>query len=188
MTLSFYRWLSIGKSVDMWSIGVITYILLGGYPPFHDDNLKSLFRKIRHGEFTFHPKYWDKVSAEAKDLIKKLLNTDTAERLTAGQVLEHPWLAHDDNVLVSINLDNNLEEFKKYHASRIKFKGAVRTVIMLNRMNKLMGRETLGTNHIRTESVRATAFELKPEHMDDDAGDESGKVDLEDIAPETSES
>jgi serine/threonine protein kinase len=62
-----------GKAVDMWSIGVITYIILGGYPPFHDDNQKALFRKIRKAEFEFHPEYWEHVSEEAKDLIKGML-------------------------------------------------------------------------------------------------------------------
>lgn len=54
----------------MWSFGVILYILLGGYPPFHDDNQRTLFRKICKGDYTFHPDYWSGVSDEAKDLIK----------------------------------------------------------------------------------------------------------------------
>jgi serine/threonine protein kinase len=51
-----------GKAVDMWSIGVITYILLGGYPPFHDENQAMLFRKIKNAQYQFHPDYWDPVS------------------------------------------------------------------------------------------------------------------------------
>lgn len=54
------------KSVDMWSIGVIIYILLGGYPPFHDENQTRLFRKIKAGNFKFHNEYWGSVSSEAK--------------------------------------------------------------------------------------------------------------------------
>jgi serine/threonine protein kinase len=54
----------------MWSFGVILYILLGGYPPFHDDNQRTLFRKICKGDYTFHPDYWSGVSEDAKDLIK----------------------------------------------------------------------------------------------------------------------
>jgi len=157
-----------GKTVDMWSIGVITYTLLGGYPPFHDDNMKNLFKKIRRGDYKFHPKYWDKVSPEAKDLIKGLLNVDTSKRLTAEQVLIHPWLKHDDEILFANNLEHNFEEFKKYHQSRIKFKGAVRTVIMLNRLNKIIGKESLASTGIRTESIRATGFELLPEHIEDE--------------------
>lgn len=57
----------------MWSFGVILYILLGGYPPFHDDNQRTLFRKICKGDYTFHPDYWSGVSDDAKDLIKYVL-------------------------------------------------------------------------------------------------------------------
>ncbi|CAM9422002.1 unnamed protein product, partial [Choristocarpus tenellus] len=65
-----------GKPVDMWSVGVITYILLGGYPPFHDDNQAKLYQKIKKGRVVFHPQYWNTVSDEAKDLIRKLLTLD----------------------------------------------------------------------------------------------------------------
>ena len=47
-----------GKAVDMWSVGVITYILLGGYPPFHHENQKELFKIIQKGHFEFHKEYW----------------------------------------------------------------------------------------------------------------------------------
>ena len=47
--------LAYGKAVDMWSIGVICFILLGGYPPFHDENKALLYKKIKRGQFTFHP-------------------------------------------------------------------------------------------------------------------------------------
>ena len=81
-----------GKAVDMWSIGVITYILLGGYPPFHDDNQKALFRKIKKGEFEFHEEYWGGVSDEAKNLITGLLQIDPNNRLTVDDMLKHPWV------------------------------------------------------------------------------------------------
>ena len=81
-----------GKAVDMWSIGVITYILLGGYPPFHDDNQKVLFQKIKTAEYEFHPEYWDAVSDEAKDLIRRLLKVNPLERYTAEEGLNHSWV------------------------------------------------------------------------------------------------
>jgi serine/threonine protein kinase len=79
-----------GTSVDMWSIGVIIYILLGGYPPFHDDKQARLFRKIRAGSYKFHSEYWTGVSNEAKDLISKLLTVDVSKRLTASESVVHP--------------------------------------------------------------------------------------------------
>ncbi|CAN0478249.1 unnamed protein product [Laminaria digitata] len=50
----------------MWSVGVIMYTLLGGYPPFHDENQTRLFRRIKAGSFKFHDEYWSNTSAEAK--------------------------------------------------------------------------------------------------------------------------
>ena len=69
-----------GTAVDMWSCGVIVYILLGGYPPFHDDNHAILYRKIKAADYAFDPQYWDQVSDDAKDLIKKMLVVDPDKR------------------------------------------------------------------------------------------------------------
>ena len=74
--------------------GVITYILLDGYPPFHDDNQKALFRKIKKGDFEFHEEYWGSVSEEAKDLIRGMLRVNAEERLTVDQVLTHKWVRY----------------------------------------------------------------------------------------------
>ena len=73
-----------GTAVDMWSCGVIVYILLGGYPPFHDDNHAILYRKIKAADYAFDPQYLDQVSDDAKDLIKKMLVVDPDKRLTAS--------------------------------------------------------------------------------------------------------
>ena len=69
---------------DMWSLGVIVYILLGGYPPFIEQNQKELFRKIRKGQYEFHEEYWGQVSKEAKDLISKLLTVAPDKRCRSG--------------------------------------------------------------------------------------------------------
>ena len=69
-----------GKSVDIWSIGVITFILLCGYPPFHDDNQKKLFTQIKLGAYKFESPYWDDVSDNAKDFISKMLVVKPEER------------------------------------------------------------------------------------------------------------
>ena len=61
-----------GQEVDLWSLGVITYILLCGYPPFFDQNNNELFKKILAGRFQFDRPWWDNVSDKAKDFIKKL--------------------------------------------------------------------------------------------------------------------
>ncbi|XP_046425572.1 calcium/calmodulin-dependent protein kinase type 1 isoform X5 [Neodiprion pinetum] len=82
-----------GKAVDVWSIGVISYILLCGYPPFYDENDANLFAQILRGEFEFDSPYWDDISDSAKDFIKKLMCVNVDERYTCKQALAHPWIS-----------------------------------------------------------------------------------------------
>ena len=81
-----------GKECDLWSCGVILFILLGGYPPFYDESEPRLFRKIRQGKPDMNDPVWEEVSKDAKDLIANLLVVDPTKRLTIEQVLEHPWM------------------------------------------------------------------------------------------------
>ncbi|CAM9683589.1 unnamed protein product, partial [Discosporangium mesarthrocarpum] len=116
-----------GKPVDMWSIGVIMYILLGGYPPFHDDNQAKLYMKIKKGTVVFHPQYWNTVSDEAKDLIRRLLTLDQSKRATVDQALNHPWITGDAKELEKRDLGKNMEKLRLFNARR-KFKSAIASV------------------------------------------------------------
>lgn len=80
------------KSCDIWSIGVITYILLCGYPPFYGDNDTQIFSAVRAGDFDFPSPDWDEISQNAKDFICALLKMDPAQRLTAEEALHHKWI------------------------------------------------------------------------------------------------
>jgi len=80
------------KEVDMWSVGVITYILLCGFPPFYSESVPEVFEQIMKAEYDYPEEYWDEISAEAKDFIDHLLVVDVAKRLAAEQALSHPWL------------------------------------------------------------------------------------------------
>ncbi|XP_011307068.1 calcium/calmodulin-dependent protein kinase type 1 isoform X2 [Fopius arisanus] len=82
-----------GKAVDVWSIGVISYILLCGYPPFYDESDANLFAQILKGEFEFDSPYWDDISDSAKDFIHKLMCVNVEERYTCKQALAHPWIS-----------------------------------------------------------------------------------------------
>eukprot|EP00565_Helicotheca_tamesis_P003138 CAMPEP_0185724196 /NCGR_PEP_ID=MMETSP1171-20130828/743_1 /TAXON_ID=374046 /ORGANISM="Helicotheca tamensis, Strain CCMP826" /LENGTH=351 /DNA_ID=CAMNT_0028391995 /DNA_START=144 /DNA_END=1199 /DNA_ORIENTATION=+ len=125
-----------GTKADMWSLGVIVYILLGGYPPFIESNQRELFRKIRKGKYEFHDEYWSGVSQDAKDLIAALLTVDPKKRFSADDALNSKWIKGDDEVLANQDLAVNLAEFKKFNAKR-KFKGAVQAVILANKMTSL---------------------------------------------------
>jgi len=121
---------------DMWSIGVIVYILLGGYPPFIESNQRTLFRKIRKGQYEFHEEYWGQVSADAKELIRSLLTVNPDKRLNSEKALKNKWIGADPETLNSLDLGSNLAQFKKFNAKR-KFRGAVSTVIAANKMQSL---------------------------------------------------
>lgn len=81
--------------VDIWAAGVIAFILLCGYPPFanEENNQDLLFDQILAGKFDFDDRHWAEVSEEAKDLIRAMLSTEQSTRLSASQVLAHPWLS-----------------------------------------------------------------------------------------------
>lgn len=113
-------------AVDMWSLGVITYILLCGFPPFYDENNAALFAAIKAGSFDYPSPYWDSVSPGAKDLIDHLLVVDPARRLTAAQVLTHPWVAEASPAgEESAALGSAITEMKKFNARR-KFRAGIR--------------------------------------------------------------
>lgn len=121
---------------DMWSLGVIVYILLGGYPPFIEKNQRELFRKIRKGQYEFHAEYWGQVSKPAKDLIRSLLTVDPSKRYSSKDALRDAWINAGASDLQQIDLGTNLEKFKAFNAKR-KFKAAVTSVMAANKLTSL---------------------------------------------------
>ncbi|KAK4725487.1 hypothetical protein R3W88_028266 [Solanum pinnatisectum] len=81
-----------GPEVDVWSAGVILYILLCGVPPFWAETEQGVAQAIIRSVVNFKRDPWPKVSDNAKDLVKKMLNPDPSKRLTAQEVLDHPWI------------------------------------------------------------------------------------------------
>jgi len=104
------------KEVDMWSIGVITYILLCGFPPFYNENLPELFEQIMKADYDFPEDYWKDISETAKDFIRKLLVVDTSKRMSGKTALQHPWLTGSapDRALSS----RNTKKMEGYVAER----------------------------------------------------------------------
>lgn len=83
-----------GKGCDMWSIGVLLYVMLSKTMPFRAKEVDQLLKQVVKGKFAFKPEdRWRNVSPSAKDLISKLLVVDATKRLTVQQVREHPWCA-----------------------------------------------------------------------------------------------
>ena len=79
-------------TLDCWSLGVILYVMLCGYPPFYAEENNELFQLIKNCDYEFHMPYWENISDDAKDLIKKLLVADPKKRLSADEILKHPWI------------------------------------------------------------------------------------------------
>jgi serine/threonine protein kinase len=82
------------RSCDVWSIGVVAYILICGYPPFNGDTDPEIFEAIKKGSYSFPSKGWTGVSDECKDFVKCLLRKDPRKRFTAEEALMHPWVRH----------------------------------------------------------------------------------------------
>eukprot|EP01103_Thecamoeba_quadrilineata_P019181 TRINITY_DN7660_c0_g1_i1.p1 TRINITY_DN7660_c0_g1~~TRINITY_DN7660_c0_g1_i1.p1 ORF type:complete len:304 (+),score=56.07 TRINITY_DN7660_c0_g1_i1:23-934(+) len=108
------------REVDLWSIGVITYILLCGFPPFYHENLGNLFEDIMAANYDFPEDYWNHISKEAKDFIKRLLVVNPAERMTAAQARSHGWL-QKQKVAVDHKLPPQFKSKMKEYNEQRKF-------------------------------------------------------------------
>ena len=110
-----------GPESDVWSIGVITYILLCGRRPFWDKTEDGIFKEVLRNKPDFRRKPWPTISNAAKDFVKKLLVKDPRARYTAAQALSHPWVREGGEALeipIDISVLNNMRQFVKY--SRLK--------------------------------------------------------------------
>ncbi|XP_017542341.1 calcium/calmodulin-dependent protein kinase IGa [Pygocentrus nattereri] len=123
------------KAVDCWSIGVISYILLSGYPPFYDDNETRLFSKIMRAEYAFHSPYWDNISESAKDFIRNMLEKNPKKRFTSEQALRHPWIKGETARTQDI-YESVCEQFQKNFA-KSKWKRAYNATVAISHMKKL---------------------------------------------------
>mmetsp|Transcript_12291 Transcript_12291/g.22016 ORF Transcript_12291/g.22016 Transcript_12291/m.22016 type:complete len:507 (-) Transcript_12291:2527-4047(-) len=88
-----------GLEADIWSCGIILYILLCGWPPFHGDSTQQIFKSILSAPLDLRSDPWGRISGEAKDCVKRMLSRDPKKRLTADQVLNHPWMRENGAAL-----------------------------------------------------------------------------------------
>ncbi|EAT36480.1 AAEL011441-PA [Aedes aegypti] len=124
-----------GKAVDVWSIGVISYILLCGYPPFYDENDANLFAQILKGEFEFDSPYWDEISESAKDFIRNLMCVNVEKRFTCKQALAHPWIS--GNAASSKNIHGTVSEQLKKNFAKSRWKQAYHAATVIRQMQRM---------------------------------------------------
>ncbi|XP_046682304.1 LOW QUALITY PROTEIN: calcium/calmodulin-dependent protein kinase type 1-like [Homalodisca vitripennis] len=124
-----------GKAVDVWSIGVISYILLCGYPPFYDENDANLFAQILKGEFEFDSPYWDDISDSAKDFIRQLMCVDVDKRFTCRQALAHPWIS--GNAASNKNIHGTVSEQLKKNFAKSRWKQAYHAATVIHQMRRM---------------------------------------------------
>lgn len=111
---------SYNERCDIWSCGVILYILLSGYPPFPGKNDKEIMRNVMKGEYSLDGEEWKYISEEGKDLVRRMLMYDPSKRLSAKEVLEHRWF---EKVLIknTVNkevIQHNLRNLKNFRAEQ----------------------------------------------------------------------
>lgn len=123
-----------GKAVDVWSIGVISYILLCGYPPFYDENDANLFAQILKGEFEFDSPYWDDISEEAKDFIRSLMCVNVEHRLTCHTALEHCWITGKQS---ERNIHATVSEQLKKNFAKSRWRQAYNAIAVSRQMKLL---------------------------------------------------
>lgn len=104
---------------DLWSIGVITYILLCGYPPFYGKNDAEIFASVRRGQYEFQSPEWDTVSNKAKDFVNALLMVKPADRPTASQVCVGTVYRSVDKVTVPLDIHHLPPPPPHQHLSRL---------------------------------------------------------------------
>ncbi|XP_072954861.1 calcium-dependent protein kinase 2 isoform X2 [Typha angustifolia] len=162
-----------GPQADIWSIGVMLYILLCGVPPFWAGNssLRSLYinfllyisviyiEEVRHIDFTTDP--WPNISSGAKDLVRKMLNSDPKQRITAFQVLNHPWIKEDGEA-PDTPLDNAvLNRLKQFRAMNQFKKAALRVIAGCLSEEEIKGLKEMFKSMDTDNSGTITLDELK---------------------------
>ncbi|KHN35055.1 Calcium-dependent protein kinase 3 [Glycine soja] len=152
---------SYGPGADIWSAGVILFILLSGVPPFWSEKEQGIFDAILRGHIDFASDPWPSISSSAKDLVKKMLRADPKQRLSAVEVLNHPWMREDGAsdkpldvaVLSRMKQFRAMNKLKKVALKVIAENLSEEEIIGLKEMFKSMDTDNSGT--ITFEELKA---------------------------------
>ncbi|XP_051494894.1 calcium/calmodulin-dependent protein kinase type 1G [Apus apus] len=123
------------KAVDCWSIGVITYILLCGYPPFYEETESKLFEKIKEGYYEFESPFWDDISESAKDFIRHLLDKNPNTRFSCEEALRHPWI--NGNTALHRDIYPSVSAQIQKNFAKSKWRQAFNAAAVVHHMRKL---------------------------------------------------
>uniref|UniRef100_A0A1D5R2J9 calcium/calmodulin-dependent protein kinase n=2 Tax=Cercopithecinae TaxID=9528 RepID=A0A1D5R2J9_MACMU len=143
------------KAVDCWSIGVIAYILLCGYPPFYDENDSKLFEQILKAEYEFDSPYWDDISDSAKDFIRNLMEKDPNKRYTCEQAARHPWIAGD--TALNKNIHESVSAQIRKNFAKSKWRQAFNATAVVRHMRKLHLGSSLDSSNASVSSSLSLA-------------------------------
>lgn len=143
------------QAVDMWSVGVIIYLLLSGNLPFMGRSQRELFKAIVVGKFDFPREDWKDVSETAKDLIRGLLVTDPAKRMTASKAMASRWIRHDGDMLARNKLLSTSQRLKTFNA-RMKLRSAM---IAVDWVSKTSSWKSMRANSLRSNALASKAVE-----------------------------
>lgn len=117
------------QAADLWSCGVIAFVLMCGYPPFHGETDADVLSKVRAGQFSFAMPDWKNISEDAKDLIRKLLKMNPRDRYTAEQALNHEWVASKAPRSLDVPLGDSVMSNMRNFRSQNRLKKAALHVI-----------------------------------------------------------
>ena len=120
------RWPAYDVKCDIWSVGVILFLLLGGYLPFDDEDEDKVFDRTRNGQYDFRPQFWRHISSGAKDLVTQCLTINPSKRIDATTALQHDWMAVEAAQLAGHQLD--VDKLKNSMEAKRKLKAAVNAV------------------------------------------------------------
>ncbi|GLJ21479.1 hypothetical protein SUGI_0396600 [Cryptomeria japonica] len=150
-----------GPEADVWSAGVILYILLSGVPPFWAETERGIFDAILQGHIDFETAPWPSISAGAKDVVKKMLDQDIQERLTAQQVLNHQWVREDGEAPDRPIDDAVLTRLKQFRAMNKLKKVALKVIAESLSEEEIVGLKEMFGSMDTDNSGTITLEELK---------------------------
>ncbi|XP_010676387.2 calcium-dependent protein kinase 15 isoform X1 [Beta vulgaris subsp. vulgaris] len=152
---------SYRAEADVWSAGVILYILLSGVPPFWGENEQGIFDSILRGNIDFTSDPWPSISNSAKDLVKKMLRQDPAERFSALDALNHPWMREDGEAPDKPIDIAVLSRMKQFRAMNKLKKVALRVIAENLSEEEIMGLKEMFKSMDTDNSGTITFEELK---------------------------